>query len=280
MENDWDPIAAPEMTLNEETGIYEWTSAETELTAGTRIEFKVVKNHAWDECYPENNYMIDITEEGVYTLTVTFEPENNNTVSVALTTIPVEPKVYIIGEVDNNIWATNVGVEMETEDGVIFTKDVILQRPADGIAPKVDEVEGNKYCYFSFATKLMADADNWEGLAPYRFGAVSEATEDNPNGDFRFYKNMMGLPLALTFEDGKAFQVEEGTYTFTVNMEDMTLTIVGESFTGIENLNMSNVKGVRYFNLQGVESTTPFQGVNIVVKEMNDGSKITSKIVK
>jgi len=269
MENDWDQIAAPEMTLTDE-GIYVWSSEETELEAGN-IEFKVVQDHAWDVCYPENNYVVPVETAGTYILVVGYNPENNE---VSAELIAAAPKLYAIGEVNSNTWAPNVGVEMETEDGVVFTADVVLLRPA-GVAPRVDDVEGVNYCYFSFATKL---ADSWEALAPYRIGAVSEATEDNPNADFRVYKTMMGMPLALTQGD-HAFQLAEGTYTFTVDMEAMTLTIVGESFTGIENLT-TGVKSVRYYNLQGIESATPFQGVNIVVKEMTDGSKSTSKVVR
>ncbi len=258
MENDWDPAAAPEMTFNEETGLYEWTSNETELAAGN-VEFKVVEDHAWTVCYPENNYVIPVEAAGNYTLSVTYNPETNE-VNATLEgeAFPEPAKVYIIGEVNGNAWATNVGVEMTTEDEVIYTADVVLQNPT-----KVDNVDGMKYCYFSFATKLMEEAADWDGLAPYRFGAVSEATDENPNGDFRFYKNMMNMPLALTFDNGKAFQVEEGTYTLTVDMENMTLTINGESFTGIENISVSNnVKSGRY-NLLGQPVNENYKGIVI-----------------
>lgn len=50
--------------------------------------------------------------------------------------------------------------------------------------------------------------------------------------------------------------------------------------TGIEELNLSNVKSVRYYNVAGIESATPFKGINIVVMEMNDGTKKTMKVVK
>ena len=271
MENDWDPAAAPEMALNEESGLYCWTSEPTYLSGN--VEFKVVQDHAWGVCYPENNYVVNVETPGEYILYVTYNPENNE-VNAVLSGDTQQPKVYIIGEVNGNSWAPNVGVEMETEDGVEYTADVVLTRPDK------DEEPAAQYCYFSFATKLMEAADDWAGLAPYRFGAVSEATVDNPNGDFHFYHNMMGQPLDLVFNpEPRAFMVPEGTYTFTVNLEAMTLTIEGE-FTGIENINTSNVKNVRYYNLQGIESATPFQGVNIVVKEMSDGSKVTSKLVK
>lgn len=39
------------------------------------------------------------------------------------------------------------------------------------------------------------------------------------------------------------------------------------------------VKSVRYYNAAGVESNVPFNGLNIIVKEMNDGSKVTTKAI-
>ena len=264
MENDWDPVAAPEMQMND-NGLYEWTSAEVAIPA-CDIAFKVVQDHAWDVCFPQDNYVIPAVEAGTYTLNVTYNPETNE-VNAVLTPVeqPVEPvEVYIIGEVDGNQWATNVGVKMDAdEDHKIFTKEVVLDRGVNSIMPKVNEIEGNLYCYFSFATKLMEAADDWDGLAPYRFGAVSETSEDNPNGDFRFYKNMMGQPLALTFNNGRAFQVEEGTYTLTVDYEAMTLTIVGESKTAIETINLDNqVKSGRY-NLLGQPVNENYKGIVI-----------------
>ena len=50
--------------------------------------------------------------------------------------------------------------------------------------------------------------------------------------------------------------------------------------TGVEDLKVENVKSIRYVNAAGIESETPFQGVNIVVIEMTDGSKKIVKTVK
>ncbi len=264
MENAWDPAAAPEMTLNEETGLYEWTSAETELGAGV-IEFKVVQDHAWDVCFPENNYVVPVEGAGAYTLYVTYNPENNEvTAELAGEPYPVERKVYIIGEVNGNSWATNVGVEMDTEDGVVYTQDVVLQRP---------DKDDPQYCYFSFATQLMEAADDWNGLAPFRFGAVSEATAENPNGDFLFLPEMNGQPLQLTFTNGHAFQVPEGEYSLTVNMDDMTLTIVDKT-TAIENINTDVKADNAWYNLQGVK----FNGIPSVPGiYINNGKKVIVK---
>ena len=68
----WNPaLAANDMTLAD--GVYTWTKAQLNLTAGT-IEFKVVKNHSWDIAYPAQNYVVNIAEAGEYTLTITFDP--------------------------------------------------------------------------------------------------------------------------------------------------------------------------------------------------------------
>lgn len=72
----------------------------------------------------------------------------------------------------------------------------------------------------------------------------------------------------------------EETHTFTMPAEDVTINVTFEIPTGIESINAQNVKSIRYYNAAGVESTTPFQGVNIVVREMPDGSKVVTKIVK
>ena len=50
--------------------------------------------------------------------------------------------------------------------------------------------------------------------------------------------------------------------------------------TAIDNIVAEQgVKSVRFYNAAGVESKVPFQGVNIVVKEMIDGSKVTTKAI-
>ncbi len=80
----------------------------------------------------------------------------------------------------------------------------------------------------------------------------------------------------------KAEGSTEQTHTFTMPADDVAIYVTLEAGpnTGVENINMENVKAVRYYNAAGVESATPFQGVNIVVREMNDGSKSVVKVVK
>ncbi len=271
MENDWDPVAAPEMQMNDD-GLYEWTSEETELEANTTVEFKVVQDHGWDVNYPVDNVAVNADKKGVYTLNVTYNPENNEVLGTLTLQEEIFETVYILGNVNSNDWATNVGVEMETTDGKIYTKDVYVIVTEFAPAVKLaDNDEG--YGFFAFTTKLMDGAEDWDGIAPYRFGAVS-------NGDFVVNEDMFGQELSLTADNGQAFKIPEGYYQLTVDLENMKLTIDGNTLTGVSDLKFVNAKSVRYYNLQGVESATPFDGFNIVVLEMPDGSKNTMKLVK
>lgn len=51
--------------------------------------------------------------------------------------------------------------------------------------------------------------------------------------------------------------------------------------TGVQdNMVTRTVKSVRYFNLAGMVSSTPFAGINIVVTDYTDGTRATSKVLK
>ena len=69
---------ANNMTLNND--LYELVKTDCVLEAGATYKFKVVKNHSWDEAYPGSDYEFQVTENGKYTVTVTF---NESTHAVA-----------------------------------------------------------------------------------------------------------------------------------------------------------------------------------------------------
>lgn len=116
-----------------------------------------------------------------------------------------ENKVYILGEVNGNEWATNNGVEMTTEDGNIFTATITTET----------------FSYFSFTTALSEAADDWDGIAAYRFGAIGES-------DVLVTEDYLGESFPLTSNGYQAFKIAAGEFTLTLNMEEMTLVINGE----------------------------------------------------
>ena len=65
-----------------------------------------------------------------------------------------------------------------------------------------------------------------------------------------------------------------------VYIADDAFTMVNDN-TGVENINADReVAAVRYINVAGQESDTPFNGVNIVVTTYTDGTTSTTKVVK
>ena len=56
-----------------ENGIWTKTYTNVELAAGT-YEYKIAKNHGWDEAYPGENAKLEIAEAGKYNLTFSFNP--------------------------------------------------------------------------------------------------------------------------------------------------------------------------------------------------------------
>ncbi len=93
---EWDPeYAANNMTLV--NGLYTWTKEEVELAANTFIEFKVVKNANWDTCWPASNYEYTVAEDGIYDLTITYNPETDEVIlNVAQPGEPVEITSYTV----------------------------------------------------------------------------------------------------------------------------------------------------------------------------------------
>ena len=146
---------------------------------------------------------------------------------------------------------------MDTEDGKIYTKTVQVRTgDVEGVPGLKADTEID-YGYFEFATKLMEGAEDWDQLAPYRFGAVSD-------GPFHVYKTMMnGQELSLTSDYGQSFEIEPGDYELTVDMENMTLKINGTTLTSIEELNINNAAKSGRFNLMGQPVDENYKGIVI-----------------
>ena len=76
----------------QEDGTYKWEKTEITLENVTKIEFKVCEDHAWQIAYPSSNYELPIAENGVYTVTITFNPETKAVDAVATKTADIVPE--------------------------------------------------------------------------------------------------------------------------------------------------------------------------------------------
>ena len=111
----WDPANTANDMTKLEDGTYKFEKTEITLPAGA-IEFKVCEDHAWTNCYPAENYSLAIPEAGVYTITITFNPEGNVVAAEAVKTgdAQVDPVVSIAGSM--NSWNASADVMVLAED--------------------------------------------------------------------------------------------------------------------------------------------------------------------
>ena len=83
------------------------------------------------------------------------------------------------------------------------------------------------------------------------------------------------------FNEGDVSPSTNRTAKYTV----YPILLNDDFLTAIQTINTDNASGMRtlkctrYYNMMGVESSTPFQGVNIIVKEYTDGSRESSKAI-
>lgn len=73
--------------------------------------------------------------------------------------------------------------------------------------------------------------------------------------------------------DGKFYVTEK---VVTVNYTDQTPT----GITDVNSDRNATVAGVKYYNLQGIASDTPYTGINIKVVTLSNGTTIATKIIK
>ena len=130
----WNPEdATNDMTL--EDGIYKLVKTEVTLEKGVSYEFKVVKDHAWDEAYPGENYVFNVEETAIYTVTITFNAETQeiNVTTEKTGDVQVLPEATwtVAGNFVGSSWnPEDTANDMTLEDGVykLVKTDVTLEK--------------------------------------------------------------------------------------------------------------------------------------------------------
>ena len=155
--------------------------------------------------------------------------------------------LYLIGDVNDNYWATSTSLPMTYADGLYTIENVEVK----------DTFEGNGF--FSFVT---VQADTWDAVnAGKRYGAQ---TSDEAIA--------LNVATAMS-ENWNAWKLPAGVYNFIVDLNAMTVTVSEGS--GVEGIEVEAGEAV-YYNLQGVKVANPENGVFIKVQ----GNKASKVLVK
>ena len=155
------------------------------------------------------------------------------------------------------------------------TKKAFVQLIPDGRADETDNHDA-----FQFTGAVPAETPNIFGWV-----MMSLSNEQIETGDDNILVFAVQVP-----DDATA-----GDYTVQVNgvhfstgipddpadgdLDDATFDIT--VITAVNDVNVNKaVAGVKYYNLAGVESDQPFDGVNVVVTTYTDGTKAAAKVIK
>ncbi len=108
-----------DMTLDGD--VYKLTKTGVTLAAGS-VDFKICKDHAWDEAYPSSDYSLAISEAGVYTLVFTFNVSTEAVNATATKTgdAVVEDKIVLAGSF--NSWSETA--TMTKGEGQVWTTEI------------------------------------------------------------------------------------------------------------------------------------------------------------
>ena len=213
------------------------------------------------------------SEDQVITLVATAQEEGKEisdprewTVTVPKLEVVEIEELYVVG--DFNGWSTTEGVvELVENESNEFVGTVEFEANGEFklITPNPDVTATTGWIWFG-------------------------GQDDNGVDYFEINEGLLDHEISLV--DGANFRVvDAGEYTITVKeaavvpggkgvQEPLVMIVTKNAPQAIETIGSENVSAVRYYNLQGVESATPFEGVNIVVRMMNDGTKSVSKMVK
>ena len=134
---EWDTTnEANNMTLTE--GLYVWEKKGVELTKSV-VKFKVVKNHAWDESYPADDYALNIPADGTYDVMITFNAETHEV--NATTTGGPELNTYTASFENTGNWTDVYAYTFSKNEG----GEVIAQELGAWPGVKLTAAEGGAY---------------------------------------------------------------------------------------------------------------------------------------
>ena len=235
---------------------------------------EVIPEPEWQYVYDitEKNYTIEgLTPETTYEVQVQGIDQDGAesawTQSVEFTTLAeaTAPKYYVCGGF--NGW----NAETPEEIGAAGVDITAVADPADE---------------FCLDFKLLTPGENdWIWI-----GGINENAEQGINY-FAITDEMMTTATEIELypgDEGWNFRLPAaGTYNISLVKEQIKDPIAGvkmvvtkKTITGVNDINAKAVAGVKYYNLAGVESNVPFDGVNVVVTTYTDGTKAASKVIK
>jgi len=142
---------------------------------------------------------------------------------------------------------------------------------------------------YAFDDAYNGDNTDYE-YVPGVYGTETTGEEDSSNGD-----HVLNAPRRTDYEDNYVWpDMQHVPYNGLASSKLIVFPIRGAAtgsngsdignVTAVEEVNATptskDIVSVRYYNLMGMESKSPFEGVNIVVTTYSDGTRTSSKVMR
>ncbi len=187
------------------------------------------------------------------------------------TTISMPEKLYIIGNVNNTNWATNLGVEMVADKSAgTFTAEKV----------SINTAYENDYGYFSFTTALgtTGDSTEWDEVinANDRYGAAEADTEITIGNEGSGSASFVQYAAGVNASAAASWKVVPQIYDITVDFNNNTVSLTKSVESIISSIVSNESENATYYNLQGVKVDQPSAGLYIEVI----GNQVRKVIIK
>lgn len=120
-----------------------------------------------------------------------------------------------------------------------------------------------------------ANAQEFKAAFKVDYSLNSVATPELVDGDMYSFEALVKEVAVPTTDAKSTSDASTKFVVYPLNLE------AGNVSTGVNDVNNAKeVKGVSYFNMMGVESAQPFDGVNIMVTTYTDGTQSAAKVLR
>lgn len=225
-----------------------------------------------------------------HTIVGTYTDAVNPTIQLTADPIPVDSREAYT---PNNYIVANFMSDAEANEDYFLMEPQPQEYAQLMWAVYKEEGQGeNKKGYFYMASKSGANGTGQSWDIPLVGRVLVDNTTYRDGGDLLTDGSVYNV-LVIIKKKGQTPSPTPMLMGVDVNpsdeSQDWEVAVINPTFLGdnivteIVNVNVDDSKelvNVRYYNLMGVESKTPFEGVNIVVRDYSDGSRTTTKVLK
>ena len=202
----WTPENTANDMIDQGDGTFRFEKTGIELPDGN-VNFKVCQDHSWTNCWPAQDYALEIPTSGIYTITITFTESTKAIAAVATKTgdAVVVPTIALHSNITNPDWETSAN--FVSTDG-----DITASHTFTNVAAGTYEFGVLKAGSWMSSNSIALTRDN-----------KSVVIENNGDGNATFTADQAGdYTFTWTFAENKLEVTYPDLVTKTIYIQNKT----------------------------------------------------------